>query len=186
MKFEGKTKKALFIAAAIIYVAMFVCAVVCACWTYNVKKQACGGKCGCVSQCSDNKPKKVMKSIDECLEILAPAKDAMGKCEWLALNDSAQQVSLMENYHVAETKEISPEILQKILDKKFYEDKGEVINYGMYIPMARVSYKADNGRDVAILYSFSNAQFNLYRNNEMVKEGILFDANELEALLESI
>jgi len=126
-----------------------------------------------------------MKSIGKCLEVLAPAKDTKGKCEWLALKDSAQ-AGIMENYYVEETKEIPAEKLQKILDQHFYIEAGDVVNTGIYMPIARVSYVAANGKIVVLVYSFANSQVNLYRNNEMVKKAMLYNPNELIGLLESI
>lgn len=185
MKLQRKTKKNIFTVVALIYVAMFVVTVLC---TYRVccaQKRMCAENCTCAcNNQSNKKTEKVMKSIDKCLKVLAPAKDTKGQCEWLALKDSAQ-AGIMENYYVEKIKEISADKLKIILDKQFYMEAGDVTNSGIYMPIARVSYVAANGKKIMLVYSFANAQVNLYRNNEMVKEAMVYNPNELSELLES-
>ncbi len=186
MKLQRKNNKIIIALAMLIYVAMFVVTVIC---TYKVcfsKKCMCTGNCTCVCNIqSDKKTGKVMKSIDKCLEVLAPAKDTKGQCEWLALKDSAQ-AGIIENYYVEETRVIPSEKLQKILDKQFYIEAGDIANSGIYMPVARVSYVAANNVKVTLVFSFANSQVNLYRNNEIVKKAMLYNPNELSDILESI
>lgn len=181
MKIDEKNKKVILISVSIIYAAMFVCAVACSYWTYSIKKQLCDGKCHCTCQQCESNQKKV-KNIDECLKILAPAKDAKGQCEVLALSDSTQ-VGNINSYTVAQKKEIPAETLQKIIDKKFYCEAGDVVNYGIYNPAVRLTFSSEKGKKVVIIYSFANAQFNLYCDNKLVKEGRLDNIDELEKLL---
>lgn len=186
MKLQSKTKKILFAVAMIIYVVMFIIAVLCAYEVCCLKNRICADNCTCVCNNPSNiKTGRTMKSIEKCLEVLAPAKDTKGQCEWLALKDSTQ-AGIMENYYVEETKEIPAEKLQKILDQHFYIETGDVVNTGIYMPIVRVSYVAANGKTVVLVYSFANSQVNLYRNNEMVKKAMLYNPNELIELLESI
>lgn len=126
-----------------------------------------------------------MKTIDKCLEVLAPAKNAKGTCEWLALKENAQ-LGLIENYYVEDTVEIPADTLRMILDKQYYIESSDAVNYGMYSPTARVSYTSEKGKTITLVFSFSNAQVNLYRNEEMVKEALLYNPNELKGLLESL
>ena len=126
-----------------------------------------------------------MKTIDKCLEVLAPAKNAKGTCEWLALKENAQ-VGLIENYYVKDTVEIPVDTLRMILDKQYYIESSDAVSYGMYSPMARVSYTSEKGKTITLVYSFANAQVILYRNEEMVKEALLYNPNELKGLLESL
>ena len=186
MKLQSKTKKILFAVAIVVFVVMFVITILCTYEVYCVKNSNCDDKCTCVCNNQSNKKSgRTMKSIEKCLEVLVPAKDTKGKCEWLALKDSAQ-AGIMENYYVEETKEIPAEKLHKILDQHFYIEAGDVVNTGIYMPIARVSYVAANGKNVVLVYSFANSQVNLYRNNEMVKKAMLYNQNELSELLESI
>ena len=186
MKLQSKTKKIIFAVAMTIYVAMFAVTLFCAYTVWDLKNMVCEKDGTCISDNqSSSKKGRVMKTFGKCLEVLAPAKDATGKCEWLALKDSAQ-VGEMENYYVEETKEIPADILQKVLDKNFYIESDVVVNSGIYMPIARISYVAANGKKVMLVYSFANSQVNLYRNNEMVKQAMLYNPNELSELLESI
>lgn len=167
--------------AGVMYVGMFACALLCAYWTYEATHaSACGCKCKACGNCGNE-----MKTIDECLKEIAPAKDAAGVCEWLALKDSAE-VGVMDNYYVQQKKVIPTEQLKKILDKKFYHEVGNVVNAGVYMPMCRINYHSVKGKDVAIVYSFANALYDIYEENAIIKEGMLFDCDELENLLESL
>lgn len=186
MKLHSKTKKILLAVAMVIYVVMFIITILCAYKVCCVKNSNCDDKCTLVCNNQSNKKTgRTMKSIEKCLEVLAPAKDTKGQCEWLALKDSAQ-AGLLENYYVEETKEIPAEKLQKILDQHFYIETSDFVNTGIYMPIARISYVAANGKNVVLVYSFANSQVNLYRNNEMVKKAMLYNPNELSELLESI
>lgn len=186
MELQKRTKTALVVVAAVIYVAMFIATAFC---TYMLCRQnciVCEKKCTC--ECKSKQPKqstKRMKTIDKCLEVLAPAKNAKGTCEWLALKENAQ-VGLIENYYVEDTVEIPADALRMILDKQYYIESSDAVSYGMYSPMARVSYTSEKGKTITLVYSFANAQVNLYRNEEMVKEALLYNPNELKGLLESL
>lgn len=181
IKLTRTAKIYLAVAAAVIYVAMFVVAAYCA---FKVENCLTCKKCECSIQQSNPRPKK-MKTIDKCLEILAPAPETMGTCEWLAHKENTA-VGPIENYSVEETLEIPADTLRMILDKKYYIENSDIRNSGIYSPMARVSYTAKNGKYVSIVYSFANAQVSLYRNNEMVKDAMLYDPNELKELLDSL
>ena len=186
MELKRKTKITLAVVAAVIYVAMFIATICCIFLVRNQKCVVCEKNCTC--ECSKKQlkqPTKKMKTIDKCLAILAPAKNAKGKCEWLALKKNAQ-VGPIENYFVEETKEIPADTLLKILDKQYYIETAEMVNSGIYSPIARVSYTSEKGKTITIVYSFANAQVNLYRNEEMVKEALLYNPNELKELLESL
>lgn len=186
MELKKKAKTTLVVVAAVIYVAMFIAT---ACCTYMLCRQnciACEKKCTCECRSKQSKQfTKRMKTIDKCLEVLAPAKNAKGKCEWLALKENAQ-VGPIENYYVEDTVDIPADTLWMILDKQYYIEASDVVNYGMYSPMARVSYTSEKGKTITLVYSFANAQVNLYRNEEMVKEALLYNQNELKDLLESL
>lgn len=186
MKLKSRTKITLFVVAAVIYVAMFIATAYCSFIVCHQKCIMCEKNCLCECHKKKSKqPSKKMKTIDKCLAILAPAKNAKGKCEWLALKENAQ-VGSIENYFVEETKEIPADLLLKILDKQYYIETTEVVNSGIYSPMARVSYTSEKEKAVTLVYSFANAQVNLYRNDEMVKEALLYNPNELKELLESL
>lgn len=186
MKLTRNTKITFVVVAAVIYVAMFIATAYCTFIVCHQKCIACDANCTC--ECYKNQSKqstKKMKTIDKCLEILAPAKNTKGKCEWLALKENVQ-VGPIENYFVEETKEIPSDTLLKILDKQYYIEASEVVNSGIYSPMVRVSYISEKGKTVTLVYSFTNAQVNLYRNEEMVKEALLYNPDELKELLESL
>lgn len=188
MELKKRVKTTLIVVAAVIYVAMFIATAFC---TYMLCRQNCIA-CTCEKECickrKSKQPKqstKRVKTIDKCLEILSPAKNARGKCEWLALKENAQ-VGPIENYYVEDTVEIPADTLRMILDKQYYIESSDVVNYGMYSPLARVSYISEKGKIITLIYSFANAQVNLYRNQEMVKEAKLYNPNELKELLESL
>lgn len=183
MKLDTKTKKVIFGAAVAMYVAMFVCSILCAIWCYDTRRTMCVAQDTAFAQ--TQKTHKVVKNIEDCLRILAPVHDGTGRCEWLALRDGTQ-TGVMENYDVAETKVVSPTMLSKILDKKYYGEQSDVVNSGIYMPTVRLTFESSNGRKVTIVYSFANARFDLYRDNEMVKRGMLFECDELESMLEAL
>lgn len=186
MNLTKKTKITLVVVAAVIYVAMFIATAYCTFIVCHQKCIVCDAHCDCECYKHQSKqPARKMKTIDKCLEILAPAKNTKGKCEWLALKENAQ-VGPIENYFVEETKEIPADTLLKILDKQYYVEASEVVNSGIYSPMARVSYISEKGKIVTLVYSFANAQVNLYRNEEMVKGALLYNPKELKELLESL
>lgn len=186
MELKKNTKIALAVVASVIYLAMFAAAIYCALAVCRQKCTVC--KKDCICECNKQRSKQTtrkMKTIDKCLEILAPSKNAKGKCEWLALKENAQ-VGAIENYYVEETKQIPADTLLMILDKQYYIETSEVVNSGLYSPMARVSYTSEKGKTVTLVYSFTNAHVKLYRNEEMVKEALLYNPNELKDLLESL
>lgn len=186
MEIEGKTRKLILGIVAFLYVAMFAVAVFCAYYVYciehdmHLKNSICNSN----NVCTERQSRK-MKSFDKCLTVLAPATDADGKCEWLDLKDGTQ-VGKIENYYVQDTKIIPPEILQDVLNENFYLEKDDVANYGIYMPVVRISYMSASGEKISLIYSFSNAQVNLYLDNKLVKEALLNHPDEFTGILESL
>lgn len=186
MDSKKRIKRVLVTAAVVIYVAMFAITSICAYKMLNHEDFTCVKNCSC--DCCVQKSKqssRKMKSINKCLEILVPAKNAKAKCEWLALKKNSQ-VGIMENYFVEESKEIPAETLARILDSQYYMDVAENVNSGIYMPIAKVSYISEKGKTITLVYSFANAQVNLYRDEEMLKEAMLYNPNELINILESL
>ena len=113
------------------------------------------------------------------------AADASATFDWLEQKEGSQ-AKLLEDFAIEESLTLDSNQLAALLDSKYYIKQGHVANTGIYMPLALLTYKEESGAEIIVVYSFANAQFDVYADGKHINSGLLYNPDILYNLMESI
>lgn len=122
---------------------------------------------------------------NENVQLPNAAANASATFSWLEKKEGAQ-AKVLKNFAIEESLKLDSDQLASLVDSKYYIKQGKIKNTGIYMPLAMLTYIGESGTEIIVVYSFSNAQFEVYADGKQIESGLLYNPDNLYNLMESI
>lgn len=122
---------------------------------------------------------------NENVQLPNVATNASATLDWLEQKEGTQ-AKVVKDFAIEESLKLDSDKLVSLLDSKYYIKQGDVTNTGIYMPLAMLTYKGETGAEIIVVYSFANAQFDVYADGRQIESGLLYNPDNLYKLMESI
>ena len=105
---------------------------------------------------------------------------------WVNQTKKSSDATCPSEIEVSDSVIVDCGTLDKILNEKFYIPKGENVASGLFMPVAMLKYYDTQGVEFYRVYSLMNSEVRVYKRNKLEKTMLVYDANKLQQIFESL